>query len=181
MMKKLFAAVLAAFILLAFSGCNQPNTVDNNSEEPTLNDVVSKKASNSILKFFDENKDYTFKTADYSNHSFADGDIIYYCKDNEIKRMTLSIFDLMGQKFYDFYMLDGSVCYAIVTDTRYKDKLFVDPTIENEVMREYYIIGDEVMVYSTDKGDLIKYKNTNDDNDDDVLTVYKDAKSKFTE
>lgn len=187
LMKRLFAAVLTAFILIALAGCGQQYTVGQNTvkqkSEPqktvqqTLYDSASKRAASSVGQFFDENKDYTSKMVDYPHHSANGGMIEYYCKNNEIKRMTMRVFGERGQAFYDFYMFDGGDCYAIITDTAYKDTIFDDSTIKKEIMKEYYIIGDEVMVYSADKNDLIKYQN---DNDYDVLSAFKDAKAEFT-
>ena len=186
LMKRLFAAVLTAFLLFASAGCGQQYTVEQNTAskssaqqktaQQTLYNSVNKKAAVSVGEFFDENKDYTLKMVDYPHHSANGGMIEYYCKNNEIKRMTMRVFGERGQAFYDFYMFDGDDCYAIITDTAYKDTIFDDSTIKKEIMREYYIIGGEVMVYSPYKNDLIKYQN---DNDDDVLSAFKDAKARF--
>lgn len=167
-MKKLRSILAGLLITTALVCCTAPAA-------KTKSKTVNEKLQSYFQRFFIENKDYTFKMVDYPNQSAQGGYLEGYFKGDSVKKMTMRLFGERGQVKYDFYIIDGNDCYAVVTNTVYKSNVYDDPTVKKEYMEEYYIISGEVMVYSPDKNDLIKYQK----DDDDVLSAFKDAKAKF--
>lgn len=145
----------------------------NRTKEKTNIQCINDNITRYFHNYYNDNKNYTHTNSDFFGFSSQGGTVEGYFKDEKLKRMTMLLYGEMGKSEYNCYIIDDNNAYIIITNYEYDKPFDEKPEIKNQYMEEYYIINNEVMIYSNQKQNVVKSSDNN------ILTLYNNAKAQL--
>lgn len=162
-MKKLILLICIIINIIYFSACagikQNPDESKHDESLPfseTLFDTVNDKITDYFRGYFLNNKNYEKTEKDIFDSSSEGGTVEGFWLDNNLKMMRLHLYGEMGKIQTDYYIIDDNIIYTVITITEYDKPFYMDDVNIKVYYKELFIIDDKVMVYDTDKADLVE-------------------------